>query len=176
MKRWLVILLVILVGLPLIAYGVGLFIPRDHAVSMAIDFEKASVEQVWKLVTDFGNTPSWRSDVTKIDMHGETDGKLRFTEHSSMGEITFEVIEQQPGKQVVRIADDDEPFGGTWTWVVSPRPNGGTSVRITEVGFVKNPIFRAIGAVFFSPTDTMEGYLRALAAKLGETAEPRIAG
>jgi len=174
MKRWIWILAAVVVGLPIVAYGVGLFVPRDHVVSMAIDFEKASVQDVWKLVTDFGNTPQWRSDVSKIEMHGLTDGKLRFTEYTSMGEITFEVLEQQPGKQVVRIVDDDQPFGGTWTWLVSPRPTGGTSVKITEAGFVKNPIFRSIGAIFFSPTDTMEGYLRALAKALGETAQPRI--
>jgi uncharacterized protein YndB with AHSA1/START domain len=175
-KRALVILLVIVIGVPLIAYGVGLFVPRDHVASMTIDFEKASTAQVWKLITDFGNTPKWRSDVTGVRVSAQADGKTRFTESTSQGDVEFEVLEQSPGKQVVKVVDDNQPFGGTWTWLVAPRPGGGTSVRITEVGFIKNPIFRTMGIIFFSPTDTMDGYLRSLAKALGENAEPKISG
>jgi hypothetical protein len=176
MKRWIGILLVILIGLPVVAYGVGLFVPRDHVVSMTIDFPKADVNQVWKLIADFGSTPKWRPDVTAVSLNPQPGGRLRFTESGSQEDITFEVIEQSMGRQVVRIVDDDQPFGGTWTWVVVPNAGGGTTVTITEAGFVKNPIFRTIGAIFFSPTATMETYLRNLAKALGETAEPRIAG
>jgi uncharacterized protein YndB with AHSA1/START domain len=175
MKRWIVILLVILIGLPLVVYGVGLFVPRDHVASMTIDFQKADVNQVWKLITDFGNTPKWRPDVTAVSINPQPDGRLRFTESGDQDGITFEVVEQAAGRQVVRIVDDDQPFGGTWTWVVVPKAGGGTTVTITEAGFVKNPIFRTIGAIFFSPTETIETYLRNLAKALGETAEPRIA-
>ena len=72
----------------------------------------------------------------------------------------------------MRIVDDEQPFGGTWTWEIEPAASG-SRLTITENGFVKSPIFRVMGAVFFSPTATMDAYLRALAKTLGETAEPK---
>jgi hypothetical protein len=105
-------------------------------------------------------------------MQPSNDGKVRFTESSSQGDIPFEVMSQDPPRrQVVRVVDDDQPFGGTWTWelsyVVPTTPGTGkTKLTITEAGFVKSPIFRTMGAIFFSPTDTMDGYLAALTKEL----------
>jgi hypothetical protein len=71
------------------------------------------------------------------------------------------------------VVDDGLPFGGTWTWELAPA-GGGTRLTITEAGFIRNPIFRLMSRLFFPPTGTMEKYLRALAAELGDSAEPRV--
>jgi uncharacterized protein YndB with AHSA1/START domain len=170
MKKWLIIALAVVIGLPLVAAAIGMFIPRDHEARMTIDLA-AAPDRVWALVSDFANTPKWRSDVKSIVME---PSNLRFTESSSMGDVTFEILTQEPpARQVVKVVDDNQPFGGTWTWQIDPNGSG-SRVTITEAGFVKNPIFRALGAIFFSPTDSIASYLRALAKALGETAEPRI--
>jgi hypothetical protein len=72
---------------------------------------------------------------------------------------------------VERIADDKLPFGGTWTYEIAPTAEGST-LRITENGFVGNPIFRFMSKFVMGQASTMETYLRSLAKKFGE--EPRI--
>ena len=173
MKRWLLVLAGILVGVPLLAYVAGVFIPRDHIAAMTLDLA-APPERVWALISDFEGTPKWRSDITGVRMTPQPDGKIRFTEASSMGEIPFEVVSQAPpSRQVIRVVDDDQPFGGIWTWELERTPSG-TRVTITEAGFVKSPIFRTMGLLFFSPTETIDSYLRALSAALGDSAQPRL--
>ena len=69
-----------------------------------------------------------------------------------------------------RIADKDLPFGGSWDYTISPNAKGST-VTITENGEVYNPIFRVVSR-FMSNTATIDAYLSALAAKLGDTYTP----
>jgi uncharacterized protein YndB with AHSA1/START domain len=163
----------VVVGLPLLAFIVGTFVPRDHVARVAVDLQ-APADRIWALVTDFAGTPKWREDVTSVRMlePGE-GGAIRFAEQSSMGEVPFEVVSQDPPRrQVVRVMDDDQPFGGTWTWELTPTGSG-TRVTLTEAGFVKSAIFRAMGLLFFSPEASMTAYLRSLARALGDSAEPR---
>ena len=172
MKRWLWVIAGVIVGVPLLAFIIGTFLPRDHVASMTMDLT-APPERVWALISDFEGTPKWRTDITRVRVDPPAGGAVRFTESSSHGDIPFEVVRQEPPRlQVVRIVDDDQPFGGTWTWELQPTGSG-TRLTITEAGFIKNAIFRTMGALFFSPADTIDAYLRALAKGLGESAEPR---
>jgi hypothetical protein len=57
---------------------------------------------------------------------------------------------------------------------VLAREGNGTALSITEEGFIKNPLFRVLGKLFFSPTATLEQYLRDLAKALGEDATPTV--
>jgi uncharacterized protein YndB with AHSA1/START domain len=172
MKRWMLVVLGVVIGLPLAAYGAGSFIPRNHVARLEIDLA-APPGRVWNLISDFQNTPSWRPDITRVRMDPVTAGAFRFTETSSEGDMPFEVVRQEPpNRQIVRIVDDNQPFGGTWTWRLEPQ-GAGTRLTISEDGFIKNPLFRLMGAFFFSPTDTIDRYLRDLAKALGEKAEPR---
>lgn len=176
MKRWLVRGLLLLVAVIAAAYVAGLFIARDHVAAMAIDLQ-APPDRVWDAIADVAKTTEWRSDVTRVEMQPQPDGRMRFTETSSQGDIQFEILRQDaPIRQVVRVVDDDQPFGGIWTWDLEPRTEGGTRLTITEAGFIKSPIFRTMGALFFSPTDTIDQYLRDLARQLGETATPARPG
>ena len=173
MKRWLIRIVLVVAGLLAGAYVAGLFIARDHVAAMEIDLN-APPERVWAVIADVGKTPEWRRGVTRVEMQPQPDGKLRFTETSTQGDVQFEVLRQDaPLRQVVRVVDDDQPFGGIWTWDLQARPEGGTHVTITEAGFIKSPLFRTMGALFFSPFDTIDGYLRDLSARLGDTAAPR---
>jgi uncharacterized protein YndB with AHSA1/START domain len=164
----------VVVGIPVALALVGSLVPRNHVARVRIAL-KSSPERVWGLITDFAGTPRWRKDVSKIELTSSSS-PVRFVEHSKQGKVPFEVVSQEaPRRQVVRVVDDDQPFGGTWTWELAP-DGSGTRLMITEAGFVKNPIFRAVGLVFFSPSATMEAYLRGLARELGETAEPERLG
>ncbi len=69
----------------------------------------------------------------------------------------------------LRIADDSLPYGGTWTFELAPAEGGGTTLTITEDGFVEPAIFRALARFVFGYHATMEGYLAGLGRRFGET-------
>ena len=84
----------------------------------------------------------------------------------------MEVIEFLPPRRFsLRIADPKLPFGGTWTYELRTA-DGGTLVTITENGEIGNPVMRFLSRFVFGQTSTMEGYLRALGRKYGETVTP----
>jgi hypothetical protein len=62
---------------------------------------------------------------------------------------------------VWRIADPDQPFGGTWAFELASE-GAGTRVTITENGEVYNPIFRFMSRFVFSETSTLESCLGSL--------------
>ncbi len=169
--RWLWILGGVLVGVPALLALVGALLPRDHVARRSMVL-KSPPDRIWALISDLEGTARWRTDITRVEALPPVEGRIRFVEHSRQGRVPFEVVSREEGRrQVVRVIDDDQPFGGTWTWELTPE-GAGTRLRITEAGFLKNPIFRVLGKVFFSPSATIERYLRALAAELGETAVP----
>lgn len=169
---WLSIILGVLVGLPLVLVAILSALPRDHLARMSIDL-KAPPDRVWALVSDVGGTARWRSDIKGVEMQPVSGSRVRFVEIGENGRIPFEIVSQEPPRrQVVRVVDDDQPFGGTWTWELEAAGSGSRLV-ITEEGFVKNPLFWVLGKLFFSPAATIEAYLRALAKELGENAEPQ---
>ncbi len=66
-----------------------------------------------------------------------------------------------------RIAGENLPFGGTWTFAFESM-NGGTHVRITEDGEVYNPVFRFVSRFITGQTATMDAYLKAMGTATGE--------
>ena len=82
--------------------------------------------------------------------------------------------EVPPSRLVTRIADEELPFGGSWTFEL--RPDGaGTLLTITERGFVKNVIFRALARYVFTHHRTLEQYLRTLGRRFGVEVKPEPA-
>ena len=86
--------------------------------------------------------------------------------------MPLEVLESDPPrKMVTRIADPNLPFGGTWTYQIEETSKG-SRITITENGEIYNPIFRTVARFFMGYHATMDGYLKALGEKFGETVEP----
>src|SRR5260370_35242496 len=89
------------------------------------------------------------------------------------GEIPIETVEMtQPLKLISRIADPKLPFGGTWTFEIMPT-EGGSTLRITENGYVTNPVFRFLSRFVFWSAGSIGPYLNSLTNKLDE--QPTIA-
>jgi uncharacterized protein YndB with AHSA1/START domain len=172
-RTWALVALGAVVGLALLLVLVGMLLPREHTARATIELA-ATPERVWAVVSDFAGAARWRPDLESVRLESPSDGRLRFVESSREGEIPFEVVSQDPPRlQVVRVVDDGLPFGGTWTWELVPL-GGGTGLTLTEDGFTRNPVYRALGLLFFRPSESIARYLGALAAELGENARPVV--
>jgi uncharacterized protein YndB with AHSA1/START domain len=163
--RWILWATLALVGVVGVVALIGWLLPVAHEASRTSQFDEPP-QRVYDVVADVGDYASWFAGVTRIEMLDSANGKVRFREHTTSGPVTMEVEEARPPSRfVTRIADPDQPFGGTWTFDIIPN-DGGTRLTITERGEVYNPIFRFMARFVFGYTSTMDGYLRSLEKKL----------
>ncbi len=150
-------LLVLLIAL------VGWMLPVGHVAIRSAEYPQPR-ERVFATITDVAQYPAWWSEVSRVEVLESQNGRTRFREHMSTGPIVFEMEEvSSPVRYVSRIADPEQPFGGTWTFELEPHGSG-TRLTITEHGEVYNPIFRFMSRFMFSQTATMESFLAALEA------------
>lgn len=133
--------------------AIGYLLPQDHVASVEAQLS-APPSQVFDRINDPVRYPEWRKDLTRVEMLAAQP--LKWREHAGDDPITYEVVESRPPEHlVVRIADPELPFGGTWTYELRPEGTG-TRLVITERGEVYNPIFRFMSRFVFSRTATME--------------------
>lgn len=165
--KWILWTVLGLVGVVGIVAIVGWLLPVAHVASRSARINQAP-ENVYAAIADVGAYPTWFEGVTRVEMLDSPAGKIRFREHMTTGPVVMEVAETvPPARFVTRIADPDQPFGGTWTFELSPA-GGGTDLTITERGEVYNPIFRFMSRFIFGYTSTMEGFLKNLGKKFGQ--------
>jgi len=147
----------------------GRRLPVEHQASRCLRLRQ-SPHSVWGTLTDIDGFTAWRPSLARVERLPEVAGRMRWREHEGRGKITFEAVEAAPPQRfTTRIADPSLPFGGTWTYVITPTPEGCT-VTITERGEVYNPIFRFVSRYIMGHTATIDRYLKALAARFGEDA------
>jgi len=174
MKTIIVIIVVVIAAVVLLAAVVALVgsrLPKEHTASRSILLHQTP-KQVYDVVRDFSNAPSWRSAVKSVEVMTQPNGKIHFRENGSNGTVNYEVAEDIPEQRLVtRILDTDLGYSGKWTYVFAAE-NGGTRVRITEDGEVSNVVFRFMSRYVFGQTATIDSYLSALARRFGEDAKP----
>jgi hypothetical protein len=160
--RWLLFIVLGIVGLILIVVLIGLMLPKAHRATRMAKF-KVPPEMVFAAI----NGPQdWR-DVQKEELP-TTDGSRRWREQSGRHSITFEEVTSDPPRLYrSRMADKNLPYSGTWTWEITPTPDGCTC-RITEDGEVSNPILRFVSRVIIGHTRSIDAFLNALGKKFDE--------
>jgi len=144
--KWILLAVVIVVALVAVVAVIGALLPRDHLASRTLTTRRPA-EELWALVAN----PAFARDATGQDVPVET------------------VESTPPRKLVTRIADPNQPFGGTWTFVITPTPTGST-LTITETGWVSNVIFRFVSRFIMGHHATIDSYLRNVAKRLNEEA------
>ena len=158
--RWILVIVVTIAAIPALAALVGSRLPRSHHASRQQTLA-ASPEAIWVAITDVEAFPSWR-DVKKVQRLPDRDGRPAWVEEGRSGRITLAVERiEAPRLLVGRIADRDLPFGGTWTYALTPVA-GGTRLRITEDGEIYNPLFRFMARFIFGYEGTIASYMDAL--------------
>jgi uncharacterized protein YndB with AHSA1/START domain len=171
MWTWLLVILGILVGIPLVLSAAGMMIPKAHRATRQAQYRQ-SAETIWATITDLAQWPAWRPDVKSMERAADLNGHPVWVQVSRMGRMPLEITESTPPRRMVtRIADESLPFGGTWRWELTP-VEGGCTLRITEDGEIRNPLFRFMARFIFGYHGTLEAYLKDLGRKFGEQTIP----
>lgn len=153
---------------------IGALLPRDHVATVTARIA-ASPDAVWAVITDPATFPTWRRDLTKVDLLPPTPTGPSWREHSRNGAITMVVdLAEPPRKMIGRIADEGLPYGGKWIYEIAPDGDSASRVTITEAGSVYNPIFRFISRFIMGHTATIDAYLRALGRHFGAEPTPSV--
>ncbi len=163
MKKWLLLVALVVAGIFVLIIVIGALLPKKHMVSRTASLRQPA-EAVWSLIS---GPPTWRPDVRNYEEMPINDGHRMWRETYMNGQIiTYEAIESTaPRRLVVRIADPALPFGGTWTYDITPSGQS-CSLTITEDGEVYNPLFRFVSRFIIGQTTTIDAYIKALNAKL----------
>jgi uncharacterized protein YndB with AHSA1/START domain len=137
---------------------IGWTLPVAHRSTREATFD-ATPAQLYTLITDVEAFPRWRPSVKSVETLPSVNGRARFREVGKNGSILYEVDWAEPSTRLVtRIADKSLPFGGTWTYDLTPRGSS-TNLRITEEGEVYDPVFRFMSKFVFGHTATIDEYL-----------------
>ncbi|MGO8757034.1 MAG: SRPBCC family protein [Terracidiphilus sp.] len=155
----------ILVLLVVCVVVAGALLPKRHVVSRSAVF-KATPERLFALVA--GNQ-DWRPDVKSCESFIQDDGRQFQRETPKHGDtILYELQGSRPPLAIQRrIATENLPYGGTWSFALEPA-EGGTQVRITEDAEVYNPFFRFVSKFILGQTGTLDAYLTAMGKAVGE--------
>jgi hypothetical protein len=143
--KWVLIVAGALAGLIVLMALIGAFVSRDHRATSTISLRQPP-DSVWKALQDMG--------AAGLD-------------------VPIIVLESSPPRRLVTQIDPKvkAPFGGTWTFELSPEPTG-TRVTVTEAGWISNTIFRVLARFVFGYYGSLDKYLKALGARFGETVQP----
>ena len=173
--RWILGTVGVLVAVVLIIVVIGYMLPQSHVASLSARYA-APPDAIWSSLTDVSAFPQWRPGVLRVEALPDENGQRGWREHLKDESVSYRVVEADaPRKLVARIADKGLPYGGAWTYDLSPDGTG-TRLTITERGEVYNPIFRFVSRFVIGHTGTMNGVLRALGAKHGESITPEPVG
>ncbi len=168
---WVAVALDVVAGILLAITMLGLLCRKAHQVARTIALNQTG-ETVWQAISDFAGVPGWNKMVVKVERLEDRNGHEVWREtYTGNYPILLETTTAAPPQRLVRtIADENGPFSGRWEFDLAPQ-EAGCRVTITEFGEVPNPFFRFMARMFMDPAQYIELYLKALAAKFGETAK-----
>ena len=158
----------VLVLIVVVVLLIGWSLPVSHQATREATY-RATPAEVFSLITDVKAFPQWRPSVKQVEVLPPVEGRSQFREIGENGSILFQVDSSQPGQRLVtRIADRSLPFGGKWTYELTPRGDS-THLRITEDGEVYNPVFRFVSRFVMGHTATIDEYLKDVGRRFGDT-------
>lgn len=156
----------------LVIAGLGAATPRQHTASSTADYHQPA-DSLYATIADLERAPRWRSDLTGTRRLPDQGGHVVWEQQAKDGAWPIRILEATPPSRFVSaVADTSQGFGGTWTFVVEPLPNG-ARVTITEVGNIDNLLIRFLAHRFFDLRASQQIFLRDLGTRFGETVTPR---
>ncbi len=160
--------LILIVGL---VFAVGLVLPREHRATSRIALRQ-SPEEVWGVVRDLGALVGTWPDLKSARRLPDQGGKEVWEQNAGGFPLKLIIEESVPPEHLVARIDaaPDATFGGIWTYELRAAADGST-VTVTEAGYVNNPLFRTMMKLM-RVHRTADGYLAALGRKFGEIVTP----
>ena len=143
--KWIVILIGGLTLLIAIVAAIGATLPRNHTASRTLRVRRPP-QDAWTAIT----------------------------QAMSASDVPVDIVESDPPRKLVsKVKETEKMFGGIWTVTIAPL-DGGSTLTITEDGWVGNPIFRFVSRLVMGHHATMDGMLKSVAKQFGE--EPSLSG
>jgi uncharacterized protein YndB with AHSA1/START domain len=161
-----------LLAVIVIVLVVGWMLPVRHRASRETTLASPP-PTVFALITNVSELPAWRPSVKAVEVLPPEGGRRRFREIGRNGSILYSIDSEVPNERVVtRIADPTLPFGGTWTYELHSAGGANTTLRITEDGEVRNPLFRFVSRFVMGHHATIDAYMRDARQRLDTLAAP----
>lgn len=170
MIRTVLIVLGVLGAVVGLAAIIGARMPREHVVASEIVLP-ATPDTVWSVIRRpeilIGTWP----ELTRSSRRPDALGREVWEQEVDGFAMRFLVTEPGPRWLVSTILpEEDAVFGGQWEYqAITVRE--GTKVRVTETGWVGNPLFRVMMAVM-GPHRSIDGYLTGLGKHFGQEVIP----
>jgi 2-phospho-L-lactate guanylyltransferase (CobY/MobA/RfbA family) len=143
--KWIVTVVCGLVLLIAVIAAIGATLPRNHTASRTLRVRRPP-QDAWTAITQAMST----------------------------SDVPVDILESDPPRKLVsKVKDVEKMFGGTWTVAIAP-VDGGSTLTITEDGWVGNPIFRFVSRFVMGHHATLDGMLTNVAKQFGE--EPLLSG
>ncbi len=108
-----------------------------RVIERVLEFD-ASIERVWRAISDASELSKWFGDRVELDLVVGGDGAMDWDSH---GSFAMRVEEVEPPRRLVwswvhepGVAFDDAPSTRV-EWTLMPRPDGGTTLHLRESGF-----------------------------------------
>ncbi len=162
-----VIALSAVAGIAMLVFIAGMFVPKAHTATIAVDLPK-SPDEVWGVITDIARVPEWFKEVSAAERLPDREGHAVWKETygGDFDATVVHTVEQKPTK-LVRQIQPGGAFHGSWTFDLASSPSG-TRLTVAEHGIVENPFIRGM-MVFHDNTKTAREYVASLSARLGTT-------
>ena len=160
MKVFGIILLVLVLGCTAV-YIAGARLPYSHSVSVT-GVVPAPQDKIFALITNVVKGAEWRPAVKSVTVLEPDQGRDHWVEHLKYGQfMTFLATRTEPPvRREVLLDNPKAAYGGTWTYELSPGPDPSTTtLRITETGFIKPPLYRFVMAHVMGPTHNLDQYM-----------------
>jgi hypothetical protein len=165
--KWILWIFTVFAAILILITAIGYLLPKSHTVTREARFHQPP-DVIWKTITDIDAMPVWRQGLKSVKRLPDQNGLPSWVETLDSGTIPLATMTSLPqSRLVVRITDPKLPFGGAWTYEITPLPTG-SSLRIREDGEVYNPIFRFLARFIFGYSTTIDTYLKSMAKKFGE--------
>ena len=143
--KWLGIVVGAVVLLIALVAAIGAMLPRNHTASRTLRVRRPPQE-------------AWTAIMQAM----------------SASDVPVDIVDSDPPRKLVsKVKETEKMFGGTWTAAIAP-VDGGSTLTITEDGWVANPIFRFVSRFVTGHHATMDGMLKQVAKSFEE--EPVLSG
>jgi uncharacterized membrane protein len=157
-----VAIVVFLIG---VVFVVGACLRESYEVTRSATIP-AHIDEVWGVIIDFANQPTWRPSVKRVERVEDPKGDV-WREAAGGDPIQFRTLKADAPSRLVRaIVGDNLPFSGRWEIRLEPLEER-CGVTIVERAEIANPFFRFAARFVFGHAANAEVYLNDLARKFG---------